>query len=252
MKKEDVKLKDVFQFVEETKNPFALESKLRAHGEATAKEQGFDSKEEIDAFLHTYSAAVITKVYGSGFWGEAITRSGGILVEIGGVGRNVFNFLMGNNYESTDIVIDKGLQDLLNNEAGIEIGKTATSEQDIIDKVTQKVRQREVVVDPAISREKFEEFLGMDIPDSFLSGGDSLSELGGSAGDDLLGAAGSGGVGGFFSRVLGTSFQRISSLNPVSFLGSMIRNRQNIPAGIVSEIIAQSPGMMVKHISTPS
>ena len=115
MTEESQKLENPIKFVKESNNPLEVERELRRHTTILAREQGFSGKEEIDAFRHTYTAAIITKAHG-----ERLTRGMGRVVEVGGVIRNVGNYAMGSPSDPVTKVIEDSYKDLSNNEVGIE------------------------------------------------------------------------------------------------------------------------------------
>ncbi len=166
---------------EDTLPPFNPLSKsdLDKRAEILAKNQGFakDSAEE-DSFRHAYTAAMMTRFK----IGDTLTEGMGYLIEAAGLARNALYsigsiFDDGIKADSWDKAKSEMFKDLYNNQKGIEIGKVATDEAEIIKTVAERIRSGDIIVDSSESHERYNKEFGQQ-PMNLVASEDSTSPAG--------------------------------------------------------------------------
>ncbi len=122
-----------------------------------AEDNQIINKDEVDTFRHMYAAATST-----GILGESITRMGGEIIEAGGMLRFYYKSFRGQTNDTWTDADNDRYKDFYNNELGIKIGQTSSSEAEIIAKIKQAIQSGEAIIDPKYSRARFEK----DFPDT--------------------------------------------------------------------------------------
>ncbi|MFO0388660.1 MAG: hypothetical protein ACK502_02925 [Alphaproteobacteria bacterium] len=221
-------------------NPISREE-METRAAKIAEQQGFKDRYDIDAFRHAYTAAMMTKFH----LGDVATGTLGYGVEFIGLwtrgAKDLFQSIMelfGTEHsESERVHYDEQFlessMDAFNNAVGIAIGKEASSEQEIIKRITEKIHNGEIVRHPNEVKDRMRK--EREISQQNFVANDTSCRAGNFDTSSLIRAI----SGGKNSRM---SSKQIFSMSAAAFAQELIKSRRRSLENDLLELLSGGNG----------